>query len=69
MRGDLIMANGGEITVDVNCDICVSKETAEKCLTILCWYLNAHGNEKIAFNKYVDGTASMKLVDISEVAE
>ena len=60
------MAKGGEITVDVNCDICVPQETAEKCLTILCWYLNAHSKEKIAFSKDVDGTVSMKLVDIGE---
>lgn len=48
-----------ELTVNVNCDLTVSKETAETCLKLVELYVNSHENLNVFGKRNDDGSVSL----------
>ena len=48
-----------ELTVNVNCDLTVSKETAEACLKLVELYVNSHENLNVCGHSNDDGSVSL----------
>lgn len=48
-----------ELTVNVNCDLTVTKETAETCLKLVELFVNSHENLNVCGNRKVDGSVSL----------
>lgn len=57
------------ITVDVNCRLCVSKDTAETCLKLVEMFINSNSGFGIHDVENDDGTVSFYLVDYDEEDE
>ena len=54
------------ITVDVDCRLCVSRDTAETCLKLVEMFINSNGSFGIHDVENDDGTVSFYLVDYDE---
>lgn len=47
-----------ELTVNVNCDLTVTKETAETCLKLVELFVNSHNGLDVCGNRNDDGSVS-----------
>ncbi len=61
------MARQG-ITVDIDCRLTVSRETAETCLKLLETFINTHKGFGIRDTENEDGTVSFVLMDYNETS-
>lgn len=52
-----------EIQIDVNCNLCVNRNTAETCLKLVEFYVNSNANTLVQGTKNNDGTYSFCFVD------
>jgi len=48
-----------ELTVNVSCDLTVSKQTAESCLKLVELFVNSHENLDVCGNRNDDGTVTL----------
>ena len=48
-----------ELTVNVSCDLTVTKETAETCLKLVELYVNSHKNLNVFRKRNDDGSVSL----------
>lgn len=58
-----------ELTVNVNCDLTVTKETAETCLKLVELYVNSHENLDVYGNRNVDGSLSLYFKEKSDYTD
>lgn len=56
-----------DITIDVNCNLSISTETAEACLRLLELYVNSNRNIVIVCNKSEDGRQTFSFDGIPVV--
>lgn len=57
------------ITVDVNCRLCVSRDTAETCLKLVEMFINSNSSFGIHDVENDDGSITFSLVDYSEAEQ
>ena len=53
-----------ELTIDIQANICVSEETACRCLRILEFYLDDNKNKRIVAKESEDGKTSFRIEKI-----
>lgn len=53
-----------EVKVDVNCNVVVTTEMAERCLVLLDWWQNDNPDKRIAGYTQDDGTVHFVIEDV-----
>lgn len=57
---------GTELTVTVNCELDISKETAETCLQLVEYFINTHKGFYVQDKELPDGTVMLFLQEYPE---
>lgn len=60
------MARISSVTVDVNCNLSVSRDTAEACLKLVEFYLNSNKDYMLRTVEDENGKLNLYLIDTKE---